>query len=54
VPKAAVNKNYLSSPREDEIGATRQIIAVKTEAKAHSMHHAPDDQFGLAALAFDA
>ena len=53
VPKTAVNKNDLLTPREDEIGRAWKFVRVQAISKAHSMNRPSDDQFGLAVLAAD-
>jgi hypothetical protein len=37
MPKATVHKNHSAMTGEDQIRATRQIIAVQSESKPHSV-----------------
>jgi len=42
VPKASVDKNYLSTPPEDEVGSARQSLIVKPIAKTKFKNQAAD------------
>jgi len=53
VPETAMNKNYCSVFRQDDIGSARKVFAVKPETETHSVQQRPDSEFRLRVLAPD-
>jgi len=54
VPKTAVNLNYFSMPRKNQIGSTRQIISIESEAQSQGMSDLSDREFRLCISAANA
>lgn len=51
VPKATMHKNNCSVFRKNNVRLARQLLHMKSETKARSMKHRPDDYFRLGVTA---
>ena len=53
MPETSVYEEHLPAPRENQVGAPRQVVSVKAVPIAHGVHKAPHRKLGLHALAAD-
>lgn len=54
MPKATVDEQRDASLRKDKTGLTRQVLALKSEAKPMSMSYLPHAELGRRVLSSDA
>jgi hypothetical protein len=47
VPKAAVDENYLTAARENQVWPSGKITAVKSKTKSKAMRDLPHNHFWL-------